>query len=65
MTMENVFITKASNAGAVDGTISQKAELIFKTVKIEYKVQDNRTGAFGPSKIFSWDITTGMVSTTP
>ncbi|WP_336518211.1 Hcp family type VI secretion system effector [Pollutibacter soli] len=62
MTMESVFITKASNFGTADGTIIQKVELVFKTVKIEYKVQDNRTGAFGSPKNFAWDISSGIVS---
>lgn len=64
MSMEGVFITKAGNFGTADGTIIQKVELVFKTVKIEYKVQDNRTGAFGAPKNFSWDISSGIVSPT-
>ena len=44
MTMEGAFITKVSNSGTEEGNVMQKVELVFKTVKIEYKPQDNKTG---------------------
>src|SRR6187455_420605 len=43
MTMEGVFITRVSNSGTEEGNVVQKVELVFKTVKIEYKPQDNKT----------------------
>ena len=45
MTMEGAFITKVSNSGTEEGNVVQKVELVFKTVKIEYKPQDNKTGS--------------------
>ena len=62
MTMEGVFITKASNVGTEDGIVLQQVEMVFKTVKIDYKAQDNRTGAFAAIKTFNWDIPAGTAS---
>lgn len=62
MTMEGVFITRANHVGATDGTVLQQVEMIFKSVRIDYRPQDRRTGKLGPGKDFSWDITTGTVS---
>jgi type VI secretion system secreted protein Hcp len=62
MTMEGVFITKVSNAGTEEGTVAQKVEMVFKTVKIEYKPQDNKTGSLGAAKTYSWDIPAGTAS---
>lgn len=62
MTMEGVFVTKVSNAGGEDGNITQAVSMVFKTVKIEYKGQDNKTGALLPPRLFSWDIPAGMAS---
>lgn len=62
MTMEGAFITKVSNAGTEEGNVVQRVELVFKTVKIEYKPQDNRTGLLGASKTYNWDIPAGTAS---
>ena len=62
MTMEGVFITKVSNAGTEEGSIVQRIELVFKTVKIEYRAQDNKTGALLPAKTYNWDIPAGTAS---
>ena len=62
MTLEGAFITKVANAGTEDGMIVQKVEMVFKTVKIEYKPQDNKTGALGVAKVYSWDIPAGVAS---
>jgi len=62
MTMEGAFITKVSNSGSEDGQITQQVELVFKTVKIDYKPQDNKSGKLGASKIFNWDIPAGTAS---
>ena len=62
MTMEGVFITKVSNAGTGEGIVMQKVEMVFKTVKIEYKYQDSKTGALSVAKIYSWDIPAGTAS---
>jgi type VI protein secretion system component Hcp len=60
--MEGAFITKVSNSGTDEGNVMQKVEMVFKTVKIEYKVQDFKTGALGAAKIYSWDIPAGTAS---
>lgn len=62
MTMEGVFITKVSNAGTEEGHIVQTVEMVFKTVKIDYKAHDARTGALGAAKTYTWDIPAGTAS---
>ena len=62
MTMEGVFVTKVSNSGTEEGGVTQKVELVFKTVKIEYKPQDNKTGKLGAAKTYTWDIPAGTAS---
>ena len=62
MTMEGAFITRVSNSGTEEGQIVQKIEMVFKTVKIEYKPQDTKTGALGAAKTYSWDIPAGTAS---
>ena len=62
MIMEGAFITKVSNSGTEEGSVVQKVELVFKTVKIEYKPQDNKTGSLGAVKTYNWDIPAGTAS---
>jgi type VI secretion system Hcp family effector len=62
MSMEGVYITKVSNAGTEEGTVTQKVEVVFKTVKIEYRAQDNKTGALVAAKTYNWDIPAGTAS---
>ena len=62
MLMEGAFITKVSNSGSEDGNVTQKVEMVFKTVKIEYKPQDNKTGKLGAVKTYNWDIPAGTAS---
>ena len=62
MTMEGAFITKVSNSGTEEGNVVQKVELVFKTVKIEYKPQDNKTGSLGAAKVYNWNIPEGTAS---
>jgi len=62
MTMEGAFITKVSNNGTEEGNVVQKVELVFKTVKIEYKPQDNKTGSLLAVKTYNWDIPAGTAS---
>ena len=63
MTMEGAFITKVSNSGTEDGMVMQMVEMVFKTVKIDYKPQDNRTGSLGVSRVYNWDIAAGIATT--
>ena len=60
--MDGVLITRAGHVGAADGSVLQQVEMIFKSVKIEYRPQDPRTGKLGTPKVFAWDVTTGAVS---
>ncbi|MGZ5220467.1 MAG: Hcp family type VI secretion system effector [Chitinophagaceae bacterium] len=62
MTMEGVFITKVSNAGTAEGIVTQRVEVVFKTVMIEYKAQDNKTGGLVAAKTYNWDIPAGTAS---
>jgi type VI secretion system Hcp family effector len=62
MTMEGAFITKVSNSGTEEGNVTQKVEMVFKTVKIEYKMQDNKTGTLGAPKVYNWNIPEGTAS---
>jgi len=62
MTLEGAFITKVSNSGTEEGRVDQKVEMVFKTVKIDYKTLDARTGALGAVKTYSWDIPAGTAS---
>jgi hypothetical protein len=55
MTIEAVFITKVTNSGTEEGNVAQKVEMLFKTVKIEYKPLD-KTGPGSAVKTFSWDL---------
>ncbi len=62
MLMEGVFITKVSNSGTEEGSVTQKVEMVFKMVKIEYKAQDNKTGKLGAVKTYNWNIPEGTAS---
>ena len=60
MFMEGAFITKVSNNGTEEGNVVQKVEMVFKTVKIEYKAQNNKDGTLLGVKTFKWDIPGGV-----
>lgn len=62
MVMEGVFITKVQVNGTEEGSVVQKVEMVFKTVKIEYKAQDNKTGKLTAPKTYNWDIPAGTAS---
>jgi type VI secretion system secreted protein Hcp len=62
MTLENVFITKVSHRGDEEGNIVQRVEMVFKTIKIEYRSHQKTTGQLGAAKIYSWDIPAGTAS---
>jgi type VI secretion system secreted protein Hcp len=62
MLMTGCFITKVSNAGTEEGAVVQKVEMVFKTVAIDYKPQDSKTGSLGAPKSFTWDIPAGTAS---
>lgn len=60
MDMEGVFITKVGQNGTEEGSVAQKVEMVFKTVKIEYKPQDNKDGSLKAATTFKWDIPAGF-----
>lgn len=62
MTMEAALITKVANAGSDDGRVVQTVDMVFKSVKIDYRPQDQKTGKLGAPKTFSWDIPSGTAS---
>ena len=62
MTMEGAFITRVSNSGTEAGNVVQKVEMVFKTVKIDYKPQNTKDGTLGAAKTYSWDIPAGTAS---
>jgi type VI secretion system secreted protein Hcp len=62
MTLEGVFITKVHNTATADGRVMQRVECVFKTVKIEYKPQDNKTGKLNAARTYTWDIPAGTAS---
>ena len=61
MTMEGAFITRVGNSGDEQGVVQQSVEMVFKTVKIEYRPQ-GRSGRLGKMSTFSWDIPAGTAS---
>ena len=40
----------------------ESKQMVFKTVKIEYKPQDNKTGKLQAAKTYNWDIPAGTAS---
>lgn len=62
MAMEGAFITKVSNSSTEEGNIAQRVEMVFKTVKIEYKPRDGNAGQLGAARVFNWDIPAGTAS---
>ena len=61
MMMEGVFITKVSNSSE-EGSVKQNVEFVFKTVKIEYKPQNDKDNSLGAAKTYNWDIPAGTAS---
>ena len=64
VTMEAAFITKVSQSGTEEGNVVQKVEFVFKTIKIEYKPQNNKDGSLGAARTFNWNIPAGTASPT-
>ena len=60
MKMEGCFITRSSMSGKEEGNVTQKVELVFKTVQIDYKPQSAKDGTLAGSNIFKWDIPAGV-----
>jgi type VI protein secretion system component Hcp len=62
LSLEGVFITRVMLAGAAgDGRVAQNIELSFKTIKIDYRLQ-NKDGSLAQPRTFNWDIPAGIAS---
>ena len=61
MTMHRVFLTNVSQSGSADGVVSQRLQLAFESVTIDYHAQD-RSGGLSSPVTFSWDIPAGTAS---
>jgi len=61
MTLEGAYITKVATAGTEEGNVTQKIEMVCKTIRLEYKPQDNKNGSLLAAKTFKWDIQAGTV----
>ena len=59
--MEGAFITKVSTSMSEDDLVVQRVEMVFKTIRIEYRTQD-RQGDTTLAGTFSWDIPSGTAS---
>ena len=57
MTLEGAFITRVTCGAAQEGGLWQRVEMVFKTVKMDYKPAKT-----GPAKTFNWDIPAGTAS---
>jgi type VI secretion system secreted protein Hcp len=62
MVLEGAFITRVGTSGTEEGDVLQRVEMVFKTVKIDYKPRDNASGKLGAAKTFNWDIPAGTAS---
>jgi type VI secretion system secreted protein Hcp len=49
-------------SGDEEGNVVQRVEMVFKTVKIEYKPHQSPSGQLGAGKIYTWDIPAGTAS---
>lgn len=60
--MTEVFITKVNQSATDEGNISQKVEMVFRMIEIEYKDQSSSTGTLGAARTFKWNIPEGDAS---
>lgn len=65
VTMSEVFITKVTNVVSEEGNVTQKVEMVFKEIAIDYKPQGlnlKNPGALGAPKTFKWNVQAGNAS---
>ncbi|UXH78516.1 Hcp family type VI secretion system effector [Roseateles amylovorans] len=55
ISFKDVFITKVSNKGGEDGSVSQDVEFVFKQMALGYKRQNN-DGSLAAAQFFRWNI---------
>ena len=62
-TMEGCMITKVNQSATDEGAVSQKVEMVFKTIKINYRPQTDAKGGgmggLGSQYEMFWDISKG------
>ncbi len=66
VTMNEVFITKVNQAATEEGNVSQKVEMVFKKIQIDYSQQGVERQfarrALDNAGTFKWDIPSGDAS---
>ena len=63
--MKEVFITKVNQSATEEGNVSQKVEMVFKEIDIEYFQQGmdkHNPGALKQATKFHWEIPAGKAS---
>ena len=63
--MNEVFITKVTQAATEEGNVTQKVEMVFKHINIVYKqqgIERGSPGALSEAGEFDWDIPSGEAS---
>ena len=66
--MREAFITKATQSATEEGNVTQKVEMVFKSIAIEYYQQGidkANPGGLQPVNEFSWDIPAGKAQSGP
>ncbi len=61
-TLEGVFVTSVQNKVDTEGNPRETLSFVYKTISMEYKPQDMKTGQLGAPKTFTWDIPAGTAS---
>lgn len=64
--MEQAYITKVTNTATDEGNVVQKVELVFKSIKIEYKMQGEKKddpGGLSAPTTWTWQIPEGRSTT--
>jgi type VI secretion system secreted protein Hcp len=61
--MEEAFITKVSQTATEEGNVTQKVELVFKKITMDYKPQDGSgPGKLGSNLTYWWDVPLGQTN---
>jgi len=56
MTMKDCFMTKVSSKGGEDGAVTQDIDMVFKSVAVGYKKQQDDSKLDDTARNFIWDI---------
>ena len=66
--MRECFITKVTQSATEEGNVTQKVEMVFKAISIQYYQQGmkkDNPGGLTPVNEFSWDIPAGKAQAGP